>query len=160
MTARTSRSLSKKRPGVPPRQPRVMLRGLGDREPQTRVAINGEAAEIVVSERDADYVLVSGDAYERMMDEVDEREATAAYDRTRGEETVPAELVDRLLAGENAIRVWREHRGMTLDQLGAAIGKRKGYLSEIESGKKPGSLATLRAIAAALRVDLDDVSRG
>jgi len=34
----------------------------------------------------------------------------------------------------------------------------QGYLSEIETGKKTGDVTTLRAIAAALGVGLDDVT--
>jgi hypothetical protein len=84
--------------------------------------------------------------------------ATAAYDRTRGEESVPVAVVDRLIAGENPMRVWRDHRGMTLEQLGAKAHLSIGYLSEIEAGKKPGSIKALRAIAGALDLDLDDLT--
>jgi transcriptional regulator with XRE-family HTH domain len=47
---------------------------------------------------------------------------------------------------------------MTLADLGAAVGKQKGYLSEIKGGKKTGTIETLRAIAQALNVDLDDIA--
>ncbi|RVQ06666.1 helix-turn-helix domain-containing protein, partial [Sinorhizobium meliloti] len=33
------------------------------------------------------------------------------------------------------------------------------YLSEIESGKKDGSLSTMKKIAEALSVDLDDLAQ-
>lgn len=72
------------------------------------------------------------------------------------DELVPAEVVNRLLAGENAVKVWRSHRGM------AALAKKAGisapYLSEIESGKKDGSLSAMKKIADALSVDLDDLA--
>jgi DNA-binding XRE family transcriptional regulator len=155
---RYPRGISKRKPPILPRPLRVLLRGTTSERHVSSLAINHKPAEVVQTESEADYVLVARDDFERMLDETDEREATAAYDRTRGEETVPVEIVDRLLAGESPIRVWREYRGMTLEQLGTAVGKRKGYLSEIESGKKTGTLKTLRAIAGALRVDLDDVA--
>lgn len=44
---------------------------------------------------------------------------------------------------------------MTLEQLATPVGRAKGLLSDMENGKKSGSIETLRAIAAALRVDLD-----
>jgi DNA-binding XRE family transcriptional regulator len=108
--------------------------------------------------RSADYVLLPAGRYAELLDAFEDRAATDAYERTLGEESVPAAIADRLLAGESPIRVWREHRGMTLDQLAAATGKAKGFLSEIESGKKAGSLDTRRAIARALSVDLDDIA--
>ncbi len=69
------------------------------------------------------------------------------------------DFVKRMLAGESLLRLWREHRGMTLDQLSKKTGIAKGYLSEIESGKKPGSAASLKKCAKVLAVDLDDLVR-
>ena len=43
-----------------------------------------------------------------------------------GEDALPGEYVDRLLAGETPLRVWREFRRMTLDQLSKAAGIAKG----------------------------------
>jgi predicted transcriptional regulator len=71
---------------------------------------------------------------------------------------LPGSLVDRLLAGESAIRIWREHRGLTLTALAAMAGVSVSYLSEIESGRKPGSAAARRAVAGALRVTMEDLA--
>jgi DNA-binding XRE family transcriptional regulator len=87
-----------------------------------------------------------------------DRGAADAHARAAGEERVPAELVDRLLAGESPIRIWREHRKMTLDQLGAAAGLSKGYLADLETGKRAGPVETLQAIARALGVGLDGLT--
>ena len=73
------------------------------------------------------------------------------------EESFPMEVVDRLLAGENPIAVFRRHRGMRQRHLAEAVGINPVYLSQIERGKRNGSTRTLAAIAAALRVDLDDL---
>ncbi len=67
------------------------------------------------------------------------------------------DLVDRLLADENPIRVFREYRGMTQRELATKVGVNAAYLSQIESGKRGGSTRILRAIANALNVDLDDI---
>ena len=74
-------------------------------------------------------------------------------------ELVPDELVGRLLAGEHPVKVWREHRGLTLARLAAASGVGTSYISEIESGKKPGSVAAMKKLAAALKLELDDLIR-
>lgn len=81
------------------------------------------------------------------------------YDRAKekAEESFPVELADRLLAGHNAIRVFRDHRGLTQKQLAEAVGIHPMYLSQIETGRRTGSARTLAAIAAALRVDIDDL---
>ena len=80
------------------------------------------------------------------------RERLAAGD----EELLPAALVDRILTGENPVRVWREHRGMTITELAKTAGLSQPYLSQIESGARQGTTDTLAAIAGALRLEIDD----
>lgn len=72
-----------------------------------------------------------------------------------GEETYPSALVDRLLADESAVKVFREHRGLTQAALAAMAGIGAPYLAQIEQGVRRGSLKTLRRLATALSVDLD-----
>lgn len=60
----------------------------------------------------------------------------------------------RLLDGESPVRIWREKRGMTQRALAATIPA--GYLSEIESRRKPGSVAAYRA-ATVLAVPMEDL---
>jgi DNA-binding Xre family transcriptional regulator len=74
-----------------------------------------------------------------------------------GIERVPAALARRLMAGEAPVRVWREHRGLALHALAKQAGISSSLLSEIETGKKDGSVRTLAALARALAVDLDDL---
>ena len=66
-----------------------------------------------------------------------------------------ADEAKRLLAGENPVRVWREKRGLTQRAMADAAKMQAGYLSEIENGKKPGSLAAYIALAAALRIAVE-----
>ena len=81
------------------------------------------------------------------------RERLAAGD----EELLPAALVYRILTGENPVRVWREHRGMTITELAKTAGLSQPYLSQIESGARQGTTDTLAAIAGALRLEIDDL---
>ena len=67
-------------------------------------------------------------------------------------------LVERLLAGESAIRIWREHRGMTVTALAEKVGISASYLSRIENGHKPGGTDIRRAIGKALRVPMEDLA--
>ncbi len=53
--------------------------------------------------------------------------------------------------------IWRERRKLTLSALARSSGVRMSYLSEIEAGKKPGSVDTYRKAAPALGVDIDDL---
>ena len=73
------------------------------------------------------------------------------------DESFPREVVDRLLAGQNPVKIYRNYRGLTQHQLAATVGINPVYLSQIERGERAGSAKTLAAIARALRVDLDDL---
>ena len=72
------------------------------------------------------------------------------------QEFVPGEVVDRLINGENPVRVWREYRGMGVGELADAAGVSAACLSDIENGKKPSRQA-LERIAELLRLDVDDL---
>lgn len=74
------------------------------------------------------------------------------------EELLPAEMVRRLVEGENPILVWCEYRGLTQAQLAAATGVGQGYISMLEHGERQGT--KLRAIAKALKVQVDDLLAG
>ena len=70
-------------------------------------------------------------------------------------EAFPFEIADRLIDGDHPVRVFREHRGFSLRGLAETAGVSPSYLSEIESGKKPGSFDAMTRIARALKVPLD-----
>ncbi|EFL52909.1 transcriptional regulator, XRE family [Solidesulfovibrio fructosivorans JJ]] len=71
------------------------------------------------------------------------------------EETFPAEVADRLLAGEHPVRVLRSHRGMTLQQVADICGVTNAHISQIERGKRCMSTELLQKMAEALRVDIE-----
>jgi len=74
------------------------------------------------------------------------------------DELIPWEMSKRLSAGESPVRVWREHRKLTVSALAQEAGLSQSYLSEIEAGKRDGTIRTIAAIARALRIDLDDLA--
>lgn len=72
---------------------------------------------------------------------------------------MPDAIVGRLIDGENPIRVWREHRGLSLRALAARAGTSPSALSDMETGKSEGRLAMLCKIAGILGVSLDELVR-
>jgi len=78
--------------------------------------------------------------------------------KKRGEEYFPKELVDRLITGENRLRIYREYRGLTQQALANASGVSRDMIAMIETGRKTGSLATVKKLARALDVDLEDLA--
>lgn len=104
------------------------------------------------------YVLLSEDDYEDLIDGL---HASAIMARVAaGEETWPHELVVELTETDSRIRTYRKYRGLTISELAEAAGISQPYLSEIESGKKTGTVDVLKRIATVLKVDLDDLVAG
>jgi len=64
-------------------------------------------------------------------------------------------ILDQISAGqEHPIKIIRKYRGMTQSDLAEASGISRPYLTEIETGKKDGSLRAMKAIAEALEVNV------
>lgn len=87
-------------------------------------------------------------------DELEDFIDAAAVDARRGEEAFPFVLTKEILAGGNPVRVFRKHRGLSMQKLADFCEINQGYLSEIERGLKLPRLNILYRIATALRVDI------
>jgi ribosome-binding protein aMBF1 (putative translation factor) len=115
-----------------------------------------------------DTVTLARADYEALLDRIEDAEdraavaAFAAREKALGKEAarkdaLAGDLVSALIAGAHPVRVWRKHRGLTVTQLADRVGMAQSYVTEIETGKKPGSLDAMRKIAAALGISLDDL---
>ena len=104
--------------------------------------------------------------FERLIQRVEDIEDVlqmrSLEERVAGEGIPPGSLpvaaAERILDGESPLRVWREHRGMTLAQLAAASGLGLSYISEIETGKKAGSVQARKKLAQALSTTIDAIT--
>ncbi|MFL5029718.1 MAG: helix-turn-helix domain-containing protein [Xanthobacteraceae bacterium] len=81
--------------------------------------------------------------------------ARARKEVLAGAPLLPKDVVDRLAKGEKPVRVLREWRAMTQMDLSSKVGISQSHISDIESGRRTGTPATLRRIADALKVPLD-----
>ncbi len=101
--------------------------------------------------------------YEQLCAAAEDLMDVQAYDKAKqrlaaGEdEMVPAAFADRILDGENKVRVWREYRTLSVKELAERAEISAAYLSQIENGDREGSVSTMKALAAALSLDLDDL---
>ena len=73
------------------------------------------------------------------------------------EELIPASVVDQLIDGKPPLRVWREFREQSQAALARASGVNRVQIVDIEAGRSSGSVHTLRRLADALRVAVDDL---
>lgn len=101
------------------------------------------------------YVLLSEEDYE---DLVDGLEASAIMARVAtGEETWPHALILELMNTDSRVRTYRRYRQMTVDELAETADIAPSELADIENGKIAASIDAMTRIAAALRLDLDDL---
>ncbi len=71
----------------------------------------------------------------------------------QGVNNLPNDVLDRLTARqESPVKILRKHRGMTQKELADRAGISRPYLTEIETGKKDGSVRAIKALAEALEV--------
>jgi DNA-binding XRE family transcriptional regulator len=118
-------------------------------------------AQIIEKDGRPEFAVISYEDYrhfqELLEDEADARVVAEFHESYRAgrEFLVPEEIVRRELAGESPLKLWREQRGLTQQELASRAGISKPYLSQLESGKRTGTVETLAAIARALEVPLD-----
>lgn len=111
--------------------------------------------QIITKDGRPEFYVVPADLWERVRDAIEEAEDIAELERfdreddgVRYPQAVALAMADSVLP----VRAWREYRGMTQEQLAAASGVSTPYVSQIESGKRAGTSATLRKLARALDV--------
>jgi len=116
------------------------------------------------TKEDGEVAIVPRAEYERLKEAA--REASEDFDTARlvarakreaakGVTLVPKNVVDRLAAGENPIRVLRQFRGYLQAELAVSLGITQGYLSDLETGERKGPIELHRKIASALGMPLE-----
>ncbi len=107
-----------------------------------------------------EFAVIPIELYERLSAVLEDVDDAALADAARAADDgfrIPAAVVNALLEGEQPVKVWREQRGLTQDALAAKAGISKAYLCKIETRKRVGALKTLRAIADALAVSVNEL---
>ncbi len=70
-------------------------------------------------------------------------------------DNLPDDVLDSLAARQQSpLRILRDHRGYTQNELAERADLSRTYLTEIERGRKDGSIRALRALAEALDVNV------
>ena len=115
------------------------------------------AVQYIEEEGQRRFAIIPIEDYEAMLEALDEAAGQKAFDAAIGVESFPSAVADRLIAGESPLRVFREYRALSLRGLAEKAGISAAYLSEIETGKRDGTVATMQKLAAALELSLDDL---
>jgi DNA-binding XRE family transcriptional regulator len=104
-------------------------------------------------------ITISQAEYDRLVADSEMLADLAAYDAAKAAagEGMPLDVFQRIINGENPVKVIRDWRGLTQAELARRAGLHRVQLHDIETGKSRGSVDTLKAIAVALDVGMDDV---
>jgi len=106
-----------------------------------------------------DMVTIPRAEYERLIEAAEDLADVKAYDRAiaAGGEGMPHDVLARIVSGESPVMVVREWRSLSAAELARRAGLHRVQIHDIESGKRNGSVATMKRIADALDVPLDDL---
>ena len=121
------------------------------------------SAQFIEHNGQPEYAVVPFDEYRALLEKAEALDDIAAFDAVKAtletgeDELVPAEIFDALMDGENPLKVWRGHRGLTQQQIADTAGVKQSYIAQIESGKKKGSVDILSRLAEILAIDVDDL---
>jgi DNA-binding XRE family transcriptional regulator len=66
-----------------------------------------------------------------------------------------AEEAGRMIDGVSAVAIWRARAGLSQKALAERAGISASYLAEIETGRKPGSVTALAALARVFGVPIE-----
>ena len=118
--------------------------------------------QLILKEGQPEYAVLPYDLYTQLVDDAEMLQDVRGYDEakqaiTDGEELIPSHVIYAIIDGENPIKVWREYRGLTQQELAKTAVISPSYLSQIETGKREGTTAVLLSIARAMNLTLDDV---
>jgi ribosome-binding protein aMBF1 (putative translation factor) len=106
-----------------------------------------------------DTVTIPREEYDRLREAAEELADILAFDRAMQDrdEGIPSDVMRRILEDESPVRVLREWRGMTAAELARRSGVHPVMVHEVETGKKRGSVETVKRLAEALGVRVDDL---
>ncbi len=118
--------------------------------------------QVIEKNGQPEWAVIPYEQYERLIEAMEMLDDIRAFDEAKqliaeGEELVPSTITYAILDGGNPIRVWRDYRGLTQQQLAEKVGISKPYLSQLESGKRAGTTEVLNTIAHALDLTLEDL---
>lgn len=96
---------------------------------------------------------------ERSLGALEEKADVKALDDAlkNDDELIPGDVAKALVLEGSPVRTYRKYRGLTQEALGKMVGVTKTTISEVENGRKEGSLKLFKRLSEALGVDIDDL---
>jgi DNA-binding XRE family transcriptional regulator len=93
-----------------------------------------------------------------MLADVKAYDAAKARLEAGADELIPLEITERRLRGEPPLRIWREYRKLTQEQLAKKSKVSRALIAAIETNRKSGSITTWKRLASALNLTWDQLA--
>src|ERR1039458_5817191 len=116
-----------------------------------------------ITRKGKEFAVIPVKALQRLMEDAEMLADVKAYDAAKArledgdDELIPLEITERRLRGEPALRVWREHRKLTQEQLAKKSKVSRALIAAIETKRKSGSVSTWKRLGAALDVSWEQL---
>jgi DNA-binding XRE family transcriptional regulator len=117
-----------------------------------------------ITRKGKEFAVIPVKALQRLMEDAEMLADVKAYDAAKArledgdDELIPLEITERRLRGEPALRVWREHRKLTQEQLAKKSKVSRALIAAIETKRKSGSVSTWKRLGAALDVSWEQLA--
>lgn len=116
-----------------------------------------------ITRKGKEFAVIPVQDLQKLIEDAEMLADVKAYDAAKmrledGEdELIPLEITERRLSGEPALRIWREHRKLTQEQLAKKAKLSRALIAAIETKRKSGSVNTWKKLGAALDVSWDQL---
>ena len=117
-----------------------------------------------ITRKGKEFAVIPMEALRKLMEDAEMLADVKAYDAAKarlddGEgELIPLQITERRLSGEPALRIWREHRKLTQEQLARKSKLSRALIAAIETKRKTGSVSTWKKLGAALDVSWEQLA--
>ena len=117
-----------------------------------------------ITRKGKEFAVIPVQDLQKLIEDAEMLADVKAYDAAKmrledGEdELIPLEITERRLSGEPALRIWREHRKLTQEQLAKKAKLSRALIAAIETKRKSGSVNTWKKLGAALDVSWDQLA--
>src|SRR5208282_787376 len=111
-----------------------------------------------ITRKGKEFAVIPVAALQKLIEDAEMLADVKAYDAAKArlkdgsDELIPLEITERRLRGESPLRVWREHRRFTQEQLAKKAKVSRALIAAIETKRKSGSVSTWKKLGAALDV--------
>ncbi len=117
-----------------------------------------------ITRKGKEFAVIPVENLQKLMDDAEMLADVRAYDAAKArladgnDELIPLEITERRLRGEPALRIWREYRQLTQEQLAKKSKVSRALIAAIETSRKSGSVSTWKKLGKTLDVSWDQLA--